>query len=230
MTSTQDKPTRGILDILFLLVMLGVMLSGIIGAAYPYVSDFDKSIGLSFLPSPAHLHQILTRVSFYMHTTQELLLTLVIFAAVHRGMLQRVLASAPTAAKFGSFFWLAYLINRPPASPTERWVFLGVCVAASMVKLLFIMSHYAPRAWVEVTWGIGAAGAMISEFTYLIKEIIIPNNNLDMQNWFRHFYAELQTFERVFFALMLVSIIAMLIHTWNCTTIKPKRTRSTIKQ
>ncbi|MBT7171676.1 MAG: hypothetical protein HN909_07890 [Phycisphaerales bacterium] len=51
-----------------------------------------------------------------------------------------------------------------------------------------------------------------------------------MQNWFRHFYAELQTFERVFFALMLVSIIAMLIHTWNCTTIKPKRTRSTIKQ
>ncbi len=226
MTTTSDKPSRGMLDVLLLLTLLLLLCVGVLSSTYPNISNFEDSIGLKILPSTENINWVLPRVSFYLRTAQFLLLALVIFITVDRGLLIRLLAAALPATLFGTFIWLYHVSTQSQTTPTGRWIFLGVCAGASMVNMLFVLKHYALKSWTKVAWGIGAAGALISEFTLRFAQLAIPKDNTAGWESFRKLYHNINMFERLFFLFMLLSVMAMLIDTWQHTSTKPSSRKS----
>ncbi len=231
MTSNSAQPKRGMLDVLFLLVLLMLLSVGVLSSTYPNISNFERSIGLKILPSTESINWVLPRVSFYLRTAQFLLLSMVIFIVVDRGLLMRLLAASVPAAMFGTFLWLYHSSSQGRLiTPQDHWIFLGICAAASMVNMLFVLSHYALKSWTKVTWGIGAAGALLSEFMLRIGQLAIPQTNTSGWESFRKFYSNVNMFERVFFLFMLLSVMAMLIETWQNTSAANSTRKSSVRQ
>jgi hypothetical protein len=230
MTTTANKPTRGMFDVLLLFVLLLLLCVGVLSSTYPNISNFERTIGLKILPSTENINWVLPRVSFYLRTTQFLLLALVIFITVDRGLMARLAAAALPATMFGMFIWLYHVSSHSQTTPTDRWIFLGVCAGASMVNMLFVLKHYALKSWTKAAWGIGAAGSLISEFTLRFAQLAIPKDNTASWESFRKLYQNINIFERVFFLFMLLSVMAMLIETWKNTSAKPTVRKSSVPQ
>ncbi len=230
MTSESPHPQRGMLDVLFLLVLLLLLCVGVLSSVYPNISNFERSLGLEILPSTENINWVLPRVSFYLRTAQFFFLALVIFLAVDRSLPLRLIACSVPAAMVGTFIWLYHISSLGLVTSQSRWIFLGVCAAASMVNMLFVMAHYALKPWVKITWALGAAGAIISVFTLRFAQMAIPRSNIAAWESFRKFYTNVNMFERVFFLLMLLSVMSMLIDTWHNTSDVPSTKKTSVPQ